>query len=134
MDPDESRWALIQPRAIAFDGDRVIYRTAGKGPVLLLVHGMAGSAETWRHVMPALSERFTVLAPAAPPRSRAGLPIRNKNGADRCALDRRELPEGRGFHETFGRHSTGREGRAPQREYLAAWWAESWPGAPPRAR
>ena len=63
MDPDESRWALIRPRAIAFDGDRVIYRTAGKGPVLLLVHGMAGSAETWRHVMPALAERFTVLAP-----------------------------------------------------------------------
>jgi pimeloyl-ACP methyl ester carboxylesterase len=31
--------------------------------VLLLVHGMAGSSDTWRHVMPALSERLTVLAP-----------------------------------------------------------------------
>jgi pimeloyl-ACP methyl ester carboxylesterase len=31
--------------------------------VLLLVHGMAGSSETWMHVMPALAERFTVLAP-----------------------------------------------------------------------
>lgn len=39
------------------------YRAAGKGPLLLLVHGMAGSSETWRHVLPALAERFTVLAP-----------------------------------------------------------------------
>jgi len=63
MTSHESRWARIQPRAISVDGDRVAYRAAGKGPVLLLVHGMAGSSETWRHVMPALAERFTVLAP-----------------------------------------------------------------------
>jgi pimeloyl-ACP methyl ester carboxylesterase len=41
----------------------VSYRTAGEGPVLLLIHGMAGSATTWKHVMPALSEEFTVVAP-----------------------------------------------------------------------
>ncbi|MFN2378217.1 MAG: alpha/beta fold hydrolase [Candidatus Binatia bacterium] len=29
----------------------------------MLVHGMAGSGETWKYVMPALAERFTVLAP-----------------------------------------------------------------------
>ena len=63
MNSDESRWALIEPRAITIDGDRVVYRAAGKGPVLLLVHGIAGSSVTWRHVMPALAERFTVLAP-----------------------------------------------------------------------
>jgi pimeloyl-ACP methyl ester carboxylesterase len=63
MTSDESSWALIESRAINIDGDRVVYRTAGKGPLLLLVHGMAGSSETWRHVMPALAERFTVLAP-----------------------------------------------------------------------
>jgi pimeloyl-ACP methyl ester carboxylesterase len=59
----ESSWASIEPRAITLDGDRVVYRAAGEGPLLLLVHGMAGSSETWRHVMPALAERFTVLAP-----------------------------------------------------------------------
>jgi pimeloyl-ACP methyl ester carboxylesterase len=48
---------------ISIDGNRVAYRAAGEGPVLLLVHGMAGSSETWRHVMPALARRFTVLAP-----------------------------------------------------------------------
>ena len=63
MPSDESRWSLIKPRAITIDGDRVVYRTAGKGPVLLLVHGMAGSAVTWRHVIPALAKRFAVVAP-----------------------------------------------------------------------
>ena len=63
MNSDESLWARLKPRAITVNGDRVVYRTAGKGPVLLLVHGMAGSSETWRHVMPALAKRFTVLAP-----------------------------------------------------------------------
>jgi pimeloyl-ACP methyl ester carboxylesterase len=42
---------------------RVVYRTAGDGPVVLLIHGMAGSATTWKHVMPALSKEFTVIAP-----------------------------------------------------------------------
>ena len=59
MDGNASRWALMEPRAITVDGDRIVYRAAGEGPLLLLVHGMAGSSETWRHVMPALAERFT---------------------------------------------------------------------------
>jgi pimeloyl-ACP methyl ester carboxylesterase len=44
-------------------GHRVGYRSAGSGPVIVLVHGMAGSSATWRFVMPALAERFTVVAP-----------------------------------------------------------------------
>jgi len=35
----------------------------GAGPLLVLLHGMAGSSLTWRHVMPALARRFTVVAP-----------------------------------------------------------------------
>ena len=42
---------------------RVAYRSAGHGPVVLLIHGMAGSGTTWKHVMPALSKEFTVVAP-----------------------------------------------------------------------
>lgn len=53
----------MNPHEIDFDGDRVAYRTAGTGPVVLLVHGMAGSSVTWRHVMRTLAQRFTVLAP-----------------------------------------------------------------------
>lgn len=33
---------------------------------MLLVHGMAGSSSTWRHVLPALAEHFTVVAPDLP--------------------------------------------------------------------
>jgi pimeloyl-ACP methyl ester carboxylesterase len=50
-------------RHVVLHGHSVAYRTAGDGPVVLLVHGMAGSSETWRLVMPALAERFTVVAP-----------------------------------------------------------------------
>jgi pimeloyl-ACP methyl ester carboxylesterase len=53
----------MEPRTISVDGNRIAYQVAGNGPVLLLVHGMAGSSLTWRHVMPTLAERFTVLAP-----------------------------------------------------------------------
>jgi pimeloyl-ACP methyl ester carboxylesterase len=63
MGPQESRGAPLTPRAITLNGERVAYRAAGEGPVLLLVHGIAGSSETWRYVLPALSERFTVVAP-----------------------------------------------------------------------
>lgn len=44
-------------------GDRVAYRDAGKGEVLLLIHGMARSSATWRSVIPQLSKKFRVIAP-----------------------------------------------------------------------
>ena len=50
-------------RRIVLHGHPVAFRTAGDGPVIVLVHGMAGSSATWRHVMPALARRFTVVAP-----------------------------------------------------------------------
>ena len=53
------------PRAqhLTLHGHDLRYFRAGEGPVLLLVHGMAGSAATWRHVMPRLARDYTVLAP-----------------------------------------------------------------------
>ncbi len=44
-------------------GLRVGLRRAGSGPVLLLVHGMASSSAVWTPALPALAERFTILAP-----------------------------------------------------------------------
>ena len=44
-------------------GHEVGYRTAGSGPVVVLIHGMAGSSATWRWVAPALAEHYTVVAP-----------------------------------------------------------------------
>jgi pimeloyl-ACP methyl ester carboxylesterase len=45
-------------------GDRIAYRDAGKGTeTVLLIHGMAGSSETWRAVIPQLSKKYRVVAP-----------------------------------------------------------------------
>jgi pimeloyl-ACP methyl ester carboxylesterase len=53
----------IELRNIEIHGHRVGYRIAGSGPVIVLIHGMAGSSATWLSVMPALAEHFTVVAP-----------------------------------------------------------------------
>jgi len=50
-------------RELSIHDQRITYRTAGSGPVVLLIHGMAGSATTWRQVMPGLARQFTVVAP-----------------------------------------------------------------------
>ncbi len=44
-------------------GARVAFRQAGTGPVLVLLHGIAGSSETWVPAMRLLERRFTVVAP-----------------------------------------------------------------------
>jgi pimeloyl-ACP methyl ester carboxylesterase len=55
--------STLELRYIDIHGHRVGYRTGGSGPVIVLIHGMAGSSATWRFVLPALAERFTVVAP-----------------------------------------------------------------------
>src|SRR4051794_2369516 len=48
---------------ITLHGHRVTYRRAGWGPVILLLHGVAGSSETWAPVIESLAERYTIVAP-----------------------------------------------------------------------
>lgn len=45
------------------DGVRIHYRRMGQGPGLVLLHGFPQTGHMWRKVMPALAERFTVVAP-----------------------------------------------------------------------
>src|ERR1041384_2518978 len=47
-------------------GRSMSYREAGTGPVLLLVHGMGGSAENWQAVIEPLARDHTVIAPDLP--------------------------------------------------------------------
>jgi pimeloyl-ACP methyl ester carboxylesterase len=61
----------VEKRVVQIHDHRVVYRIGGenpttKRPVLLLIHGMASSSATWREVMPALSQRYTVVAPDLP--------------------------------------------------------------------
>jgi len=48
---------------VTIHGHQVCYRMAGRGPAVVLVHGLAGSSTTWRNVMPDLVNDYTVLAP-----------------------------------------------------------------------
>src|ERR1041384_6768810 len=47
-------------------GRSMSYREAGTGPVLLLVHGMGGSAENWQAGTEPLARDHTVIAPDLP--------------------------------------------------------------------
>ena len=48
---------------VTLHGERVAYRRGGEGPVLLLLHGIAGSSQTWVPAMRLLQRDFTVVAP-----------------------------------------------------------------------
>ncbi|VEG41012.1 alpha/beta hydrolase [Mycolicibacterium flavescens] len=55
---------MTEMNYLELHGDRVAYRDVGSGEeALLLIHGMAGSSETWRAVIPQLSRRYRVIAP-----------------------------------------------------------------------
>ncbi len=48
---------------LAIHGHDLAFLRTGSGPPLVLLHGMAGSSGTWRHVVPLLSRDFTLLVP-----------------------------------------------------------------------
>src|SRR5687767_9658665 len=48
---------------IDLHGHQVVYRVAGSGPPVVLIHGMVNSSRHWRQVALALAERHTVIAP-----------------------------------------------------------------------
>jgi len=53
-------------RSVEIDGAKVHYMTAGQGPTLILLHGYAETSLMWRPIIPALAQRFTVIAPDLP--------------------------------------------------------------------
>jgi pimeloyl-ACP methyl ester carboxylesterase len=50
-------------RGVSLHGHDVVYRRAGSGQALVLVHGLAGSSRTWQDVMPTLARTHDVIAP-----------------------------------------------------------------------
>jgi pimeloyl-ACP methyl ester carboxylesterase len=55
--------SAVATEEIALHGHRVRFHRAGEGPLLVLLHGIASTAETWAPVVEALAARHTVLAP-----------------------------------------------------------------------
>ncbi len=58
--PDDSGFEAWQAN---LHGHEVIYRTAGSGPAVLLIHGMINSSRHWRDLALRLAETHTVIAP-----------------------------------------------------------------------
>ncbi len=55
--------AKLRKAEITLHGRRVAYRTGGWGPQLVLIHGITSNSATSDRVLPALSQRYSVLAP-----------------------------------------------------------------------
>ena len=68
VEPAASLDNKVRHRTIVVDGVRVFYREAGPrhAPTLLLLHGFPSSSHMFRHLMPALAERWHVVAPDYP--------------------------------------------------------------------
>src|SRR5271166_4198541 len=56
----------MKSRSVLLHGQPVTYVEAGSGPVLLLIHGMAGSIGNWQEVIEPLARHHTVVAPDLP--------------------------------------------------------------------
>jgi pimeloyl-ACP methyl ester carboxylesterase len=58
--------AEAKPRAVEVHGRQMNFIEAGSGPVLLLIHGMAGTCANWESVIEPLAIHHTVIAPDFP--------------------------------------------------------------------
>lgn len=54
---------MSELKYVELHGDRVAYLDEGQGEVILLLHGMAGSSQTWRSIIRPLSRKYRVVAP-----------------------------------------------------------------------
>jgi pimeloyl-ACP methyl ester carboxylesterase len=62
----------VRDAVLDLHGHDVAYRRAGSGPVVLLVHGIAGTNDVWDEVLPELATTHTVIAPDLPGHGRSG--------------------------------------------------------------
>jgi pimeloyl-ACP methyl ester carboxylesterase len=61
---------------IAIDGLDIFYREAGsrENPTILLLHGFLTSSQMFRNLMPALANRFHLVAPDYPGYGKSSMP------------------------------------------------------------
>ena len=69
----------IASKFAAVNGLKLHYLTAGHGPTVILLHGYAETSRMWRPLIPALAEKFTVIAPDLPGIGESDIP---KEGLD----------------------------------------------------
>jgi pimeloyl-ACP methyl ester carboxylesterase len=77
----------LQRRHVDLHGNRLAYRTAGEGPVILLIHGITSDSTVWDRVAPGLARSHTVIAPDLPGHGRSDKPKGDYSlGAHACWL------------------------------------------------
>lgn len=54
---------MLESGRVALHGKEVTYDRAGRGPLILLIHGITSSSRTWRETMPHLWDDHELLAP-----------------------------------------------------------------------
>jgi pimeloyl-ACP methyl ester carboxylesterase len=75
----QASYKTIVARTAEIDGVKLRYMTAGRGPVVILLHGYAETSLMWKPIIPLLAERFTVIAPDLPGIGDSSIP---ENGLD----------------------------------------------------
>jgi hypothetical protein len=75
-----SAYPVTYHRTRTVDGIRIFYREAGPkdAPVLLLLHGFPTSSHMFRNLIPALADRYHVIAPDYPGYGESDAPDRAK--------------------------------------------------------
>jgi pimeloyl-ACP methyl ester carboxylesterase len=71
---------------VTVDGGQIFYTTGGSGPALVLLHGWPETWYSWHKVMPALAQRFTVIAFDLPGLGQSTIPA---SGYDKATTARR---------------------------------------------
>jgi pimeloyl-ACP methyl ester carboxylesterase len=61
------------------NGLKLHYTTGRHGPAVVLLHGFAETSRMWTPILPALGERFTVIAPDLPGIGDSGIPTNGVN-------------------------------------------------------
>ena len=69
----------IRYKTVAINGVDVAYREAGRenAPVIILLHGFPTSSHMYRNLIPALADRYRVIAPDYPGFGHSGMPERS---------------------------------------------------------
>src|SRR2546422_742701 len=110
------------------DGLDLHYLVEGRGPAVVLVHGLGGFAESWRHTLRGLAARTTVYAldlpgfgASAKPRTRAAPPGRSaRRSPSSSTSDSRRGPPPRRARRTSPRSATcGRTSKSTRRTTAA---------------
>ncbi len=62
-------------------------QSAGKGPLILLLHGAGGATQSWRHLLPVLAKQFSIVAIDLPGQGFTKLGAQQRCGLDAMAED-----------------------------------------------